>query len=336
MKTRGSLPLFALLAATLVTACGGGDDHKASVSQLPPSITYPTPSGYVVGASTTPLTPTISGTVSAFTVEPPLPAGMEIAPSSGAIFGTPTAVAPTTIYRVEGRSGNVTVATTVTLTVRDVVPEISYANASRDFEQNVPIQCIVPTLRGGAVVTWSIDRALPAGLQFDLGNGQICGTPTAASPRADYVVTATNTGGSSSATLAIAVLAMSSTGGATSSFARQSPIEAPSAIRWWRLAVDGSYVAAATDAQLIVRTPTGEVLFSRFGRYGDAIAFAAPGELRIGAGAAGVHAIETIAVPAGIARISVPYLGSFHAWSEDGETFIATAGDSVWIYPRAP
>jgi hypothetical protein len=92
MKAWGSSPFIALLAATLVTACGGGDDSSASVSQLPPSITYPTPSGYVVGASTTPLTPTVSGRVSDFTVEPALPTGMEIAPATGAIFGTPTVV----------------------------------------------------------------------------------------------------------------------------------------------------------------------------------------------------------------------------------------------------
>ena len=58
--------------------------------------------------------------------------------------------------------------------------------------------------------------------------------------------------------------------------------------------MDGSYVAAATDAQLIVWAPTGEVLFSKVADYGDAIVFAAAGELRIGAGAAGSHVIETI------------------------------------------
>jgi hypothetical protein len=60
--------------------------------------------------------------------------------------------------------------------------------------------------------------------------------------------------------------------------------------------------------------------------------FAAGGELRIGAGAAGTQVIETITVPRGIARFSVPYLGSFHSWSEDGENFLAETGDSVWIY----
>jgi hypothetical protein len=271
-------------------------------------------------------------------------------------------------------SGNSQVAGTVTFTVREVVPEIAYAITSWDLVQNVPSQCIVPTVRRGVVGTWSIDRPLPSGLQFDLNNGEICGTPTEVSPRTNYVVTAMNSTGSSSATPAITVQAMSSSGGIalqvgkralglnstgdgvdwnagtgsslttivwsdnrlivldSARGALQSQIQVSAPIRWWRLAVDGSYVAAATDEQLIVWAPTGEVLFSRVGYYGDAIAFAAAGELRIGAGAAGTHVIETITVPTGIARVSLPYLGSFHSWSEDGENFLADTDDSAWIY----
>jgi hypothetical protein len=406
MNAWNSPRFFALLAATLVTACGG-DEHSASVSRLHPTITYPPTSGYVVGAAITPLTPMLSGSVSGFSVEPPLPAGLQIEATSGAIFGTPAAVAPPTLYTVEGRSGRQRVVTTVSLTVRDVAPEVSYAETSWDLVQNVPIQCIAPTVRGGAVVTWSIDRPLPPGLLFDLDDGAICGTPTEAATQTNYLVTAVNSGGSSSATLAIAVQAMSSSGGAalhdgkralgldsaghgalwnsatgtllatfddvvdsygrvtcalgkahclrflglaantavvwsgtrltvldSASGARRSQIEVSAPIRWWRLAVDGSYVAAATGTQLIVWAPTGEVLFSKVADYGDAIAFAAAGELRIGAGAAGVHVIETITVPAGIASVSVPYPGSFQSWSEDGEKFVVNTGASAWIYSR--
>jgi hypothetical protein len=406
MNARNSLRFFALLAATLVSACGGGG-HTASVHPLAPGIAYPQTSGFVVGAGITPLVPVTSGGLSGFTVEPPLPAGMMIAESTGAIFGTPTAVAPTTTYTVQAMSADGRVAGTVTFTVREVVPQISYAITSWDLVQNVPSQCIAPTVRGGAVGTWSIDRPLPPGLLFDLSNGQICGTPTEASPRTNYIVTGTNSTGSSSATLAIAVQAMSSTGGAalqigkralsldstghgvlwnagtgtslrtfddvvdsygrvtcalgkahcleflglaantavvwsdtrlivldSASGALRSQIQVAAPIRWWRLAVDGSYVAAATGEQLTVWAPTGEVLFSKAGYYGDAIAFAAVSELRIGAGAAGTHVIETITVPSGIATVSVPYLGSFRSWSEDGEKFLTVTGDSGWIYSR--
>jgi hypothetical protein len=215
-------------------------------------------------------------------------------------------------------------------------------------------------VRGGAVGTWSIDRPLPAGLLFDLNNGQICGTPTAASPRTNYVVTGMNSTGSSSATLAITVQAMSSSGGAALQVGKRAlgldsaggatlatfgdvvdsygrvtcALGKAHCLKFLGLAVDGSYIAAATGEQLIVWASTGELLFSKVGYYGDAIVFAAVGELRIGAGAAGTHVIETITVPTGIARVSVPYLGSFHSWSEDGEKFLTDTGDSVWIYSR--
>jgi hypothetical protein len=214
-----------------------------------------------------------------------------ISETTGVIFGTPAAVAPTTTYTVRAMSGNSQVAGTVTFTVREVVPEIAYAITSWDLVQNVPSQCIVPTVRRGVVGTWSIDRPLPSGLQFDLNNGQICGTPTEVSPRTNYVVTARNSTGSSSATLAITVQAMSSSGSAalhvgkhalgpdstshgglwnagtgtslgsivwsdtrltlldSASGAPRSQIQVSAPIRWWRLAVDGSYVAAATQKQ---------------------------------------------------------------------------------------
>jgi hypothetical protein len=69
MNARNTLRFFALLAATLVSACGDGG-HTATVHQLAPSITYPSTSGFVVGTGITPLVPVITGSLSGFTVEP--------------------------------------------------------------------------------------------------------------------------------------------------------------------------------------------------------------------------------------------------------------------------
>src|SRR5262249_4522994 len=53
----------------------------------------------------------------------------------------------------------------------------------------------MPSSGGGAVVSYAISPALPAGLMFSTTTGVISGTPTAVTPQATYTVTATNSGG---------------------------------------------------------------------------------------------------------------------------------------------
>lgn len=63
----------------------------------------------------------------------------------------------------------------------------------------------VPSSTGGAVTTYSISPALPAGLVLDTATGIISGTPTVLSSATNYTVTATNTGGSLAINLTISV-----------------------------------------------------------------------------------------------------------------------------------
>jgi hypothetical protein len=62
------------------------------------------------------------------------------------------------------------------------------------------------TSGGGAVVSYSVLPALPTGLTLNPTTGTISGTPTAVSSIASYTVTATNSGGSTTASLSIAVV----------------------------------------------------------------------------------------------------------------------------------
>lgn len=368
MNARSSSRILSLLAvAALLSACGGGGGggHRASVNLPTASINYLQDAGLVVGAPTPPLRPDVAGSVTGdFMISPPLPPGLNIDPDLGNIYGIPTAPAPTTIYTVTAASPEGRVKTTVRFTVRDVTPNISYSPNSRNLTQDVPLaENITPTNSGGVVVSWSIDRALPAGLAFDTASGTISGTPTAASPQTNYQVTATNSGGTSAATLTLTVQAAAGFGGLTiRSQARPeatqsvgvagktsvvqsgswlmvfqggtplSNIEIPAAARWWRLAADGSYVVVATDAKLIAWSPAGVVLFTKLADYGDANAFAAAGELRVAAGPAGPQVIESIALPTGVARVSAAFQGSFLSWSEDGDEFIAGMDDAMVTY----
>ena len=58
---------------------------------------------------------------------------------------------------------------------------------------------------GGAVASYSIMPAITNGLSFDASTGTISGTPTAAANEISYTITATNTGGTDTATVAITV-----------------------------------------------------------------------------------------------------------------------------------
>ena len=67
---------------------------------------------------------------------------------------------------------------------------------------------IAPTVRGGAVVTWSVSPPLPPGLQLNGSSGVITGTPGVLLPGgARFVVTAANTGGAANTTITLVVLA---------------------------------------------------------------------------------------------------------------------------------
>ena len=72
------------------------------------------------------------------------------------------------------------------------------------YTQNTAITNNVPTVTG-TVTSYSILPALPAGLNFNTTTGVISGTPTVASAAANYVVTASNGAGSTTATINITV-----------------------------------------------------------------------------------------------------------------------------------
>jgi hypothetical protein len=64
----------------------------------------------------------------------------------------------------------------------------------------------MPTSSGGAVVSYSVSPALPAGLTLNTSTGIISGTPTTLTEASNYTITATNTGGSTTASLSIAAV----------------------------------------------------------------------------------------------------------------------------------
>jgi Putative Ig domain/PQQ-like domain len=101
--------------ALMLSGCGGGGGNPASplpMTPAPSGLSYPNVGTPVVGVAIPALTPAVTGTVSAYSVTPTLPAGLTIDTTSGAISGTPTAATPNTSYVVKAtNSGGSTTAT---------------------------------------------------------------------------------------------------------------------------------------------------------------------------------------------------------------------------------
>ena len=143
-----------------------------------------------------------------FTVSPDLPTGLELNITNGEISGTPTVVSPLTTYSVTATNTGGSSTAYVNITVNAVTPNLSYTPDSLVLTNNSVMSTLLPTTSGGDVVSWSIDPALSSGLTFNTTNGEISGIPDALSVLTVYTISATNTGGTVTATVNITVNAV--------------------------------------------------------------------------------------------------------------------------------
>lgn len=195
-----------LLASFLLASCSGGGS-SGTMTAAPSDLRYSTPPAFVINTAIAPLTPTVVGEVTSYSVSPALPAGLSLNTTTGVISGTPTSVAAKANYTVTATNAGGSTTAIVSIVVNGVAPSIAYSSSYYGFTANVTAQPITPGVSGGAKVSWAISPALPAGLVFNTTDGTISGTPTAAAAPSMYTVTATNSGGESKATMTLAIAA---------------------------------------------------------------------------------------------------------------------------------
>ncbi|HET7301498.1 MAG TPA: putative Ig domain-containing protein, partial [Oleiagrimonas sp.] len=193
----------------------GGTSATATVTitvgDAPPSNLVYSPNTYIFtkGQWDTTPTPTYDGaSLTNCTVSPALPAGLNIDASNCAISGTPTTLSTTpNTYTVTASNTAGSTTATVTITVNDVAPSsLGYSPNTYVFTQGEASTTAIPTYAGGPVTYCTVSPALPTGLNIDAGNCAISGTPTALSATPiSYIVTASNSGGSTTATVTITV-----------------------------------------------------------------------------------------------------------------------------------
>ena len=208
-RVSGTPTVVAARSNYFVTAANGSGNTSFAVSiavLIPPptGLSYPGPLTYVEGAAISSVAPTVTGTVSAYTVLPALPPGLALNSTSGVISGTPTAATPSAYYTISAQNSTGAAFFSLLLTVVVAPPTALSYSSPQLYTQGTAIAQLNPTVTG-QVDTYYIFPSLPEGLSIDSSTGRISGTSTKPSPRTDYVVTAANGSGSTTFTLAITV-----------------------------------------------------------------------------------------------------------------------------------
>ncbi len=177
------------------------------ISNAPKNLAYDEEDvAYVKGTEILANTASVEGTISSFAISPSLPTGLVFNTTNGTISGTPTVVSSQTSYKVTvtGTGGSTYVY--IKIQVKDIAPAtLTYTTETVEYVKSTAISPNSPTVTGGAVTSYTVSPALPAGLSLNATSGVITGTPTVASVAGDYVVTASNSGGFKTITLKISV-----------------------------------------------------------------------------------------------------------------------------------
>jgi Putative Ig domain len=185
--------------ALLMVGCGGGGGGGTSGGGTGGTMSAPSGLQYggdivaEVGNPYGPYPPTVTGTVTTYTVSPVLPAGLTLDPSTGAISGTPLKGAPETTYTIT--ASNEAGATTIALKVAILVPPTALTYAGPvTLRVGTALTPVVPSFSGDADLFFPT-LGLPPGLGLDPNTGILSGTPSRARVATTYIVTASNAGG---------------------------------------------------------------------------------------------------------------------------------------------
>ena len=178
--------------------------HGILADVAPTLLSYNTPNVFTIDTAITNLQPTVSGENLTFSISPSLPNGLSFDTTTGIISGTPTVLQSATDYEVTVTNSGGSTSFTLSIAVIDVAPTLLSYTTPNIFTIDEAITDLQPTVSGENLV-FSISPSLPTGLSFDTATGIISGTPTVLQSATDYEVTATNSGGSVSFIVSIAV-----------------------------------------------------------------------------------------------------------------------------------
>lgn len=152
-----------------------------------------------------PLLPSVEGQPIAFSVEPPLPAGLSIDPGTGAIAGTPSGSPGTSFHVITASNpaGSDTAGLTIAISAPAAPAGLSYAVPLASYDLGVEIQPNAASLAlaPAPAYAYSVEPPLPAGLVLDGASGAISGKPSLAQGGAPYTLRASDCLGQTTSTV---------------------------------------------------------------------------------------------------------------------------------------
>ena len=155
------------------------------------------------------VTPTLEGMPPfTFSINPPLPKGLTLDPSTGTLSGTPTSLSDHGLYEVSVSNAVDCTTTSLRLSVEEgQLPLIAYPTTTFAAEIGQPLQALVPRQDAlPAAEFFTVNPPLPGGLNLDPSTGKLFGTPNTPSSMAPYQVTATNPLGTTTTSLLISTV----------------------------------------------------------------------------------------------------------------------------------
>jgi DNA polymerase III psi subunit len=200
----GKSIIFVGLVGILLTACGGGGGSGTTGGSTP-SITATattTAQTLTVGTAMTSFTPLIaSGGTAPYTYSytGPLPAGLTLDPSNGAVTGTPTTAssAANVTFSVADKGANKANQTSVvSFTVNATVGAVTAIadTTAQLLTAGTAMKSFTPLIASGGTTpyTYSVSTPLPSGLSLDRSTGAVTGTPLAPSGTASVIFSVTD------------------------------------------------------------------------------------------------------------------------------------------------
>ena len=195
----------------IVTAANSGGSKSVNLTitvnySAPTALSYSLASAvYTKDAVITNNVPTVTGTVTSWSVTPSLPSGLTLSTSNGIITGTPVNLQSVADYTITAANSGGSISTVISISVNYAAPSsLSYSASSAVYTKDAVITNNNPTVTG-TVTSWSVTPSLPSGLTLSTSTGIITGTPVTIQSAANYTITASNSGGSTSAVITISV-----------------------------------------------------------------------------------------------------------------------------------